>query len=58
MRNIYQFIKTIFLPAILSFMQYGCAEMVSNVDIPPVDAKLVVNSYISPEDSMIKGRVS
>jgi len=35
----------------------ACEKIVDNVDIPVQEAKLVVNCYISPEDTLIKASV-
>lgn len=32
----------------------SCEEMVSEVDVPHIEAKYVIETYISPEDTMIK----
>jgi len=51
-------VKLYWLPAIfaIAFLA-SCEEMVTEIDAPSVDPKYVIESYISPEDSMLVVKV-
>jgi hypothetical protein len=43
---------------LLSLLATGCESLVTNVDMPKVDQRLVLVSFISPSDSIISVRVT
>jgi len=51
-------LKIISLLLLISLGFYGCEKIVDNVNIPEQQPKVVVNCYISPEDTLISAYVS
>lgn len=58
MKNTIQNYKNIFGILMLTFTMVSCEDLVTEVDIPDYDAKLVVQSFISPDEPYIKVTVS
>ncbi|MDD3875677.1 MAG: DUF4249 domain-containing protein [Bacteroidales bacterium] len=50
-------LKTILIITILSFL-FSCEKTVTDIELPQQEPKLVVNAYISPEDTIIQVNVS
>lgn len=45
------------LSSIVIVLLSSCEDMVTEIDVPSVDAKYVIESYLSPEDSMVVVKV-
>lgn len=52
--------RNTFIPILIIGLLFasGCTSLVTNVDLPEMERKLVVHSFISPQDDMITVRLS